>query len=194
VRFCFRPITSLVKCSALRKIPQPPPAAPLLRPKTYADVAIGANVFVTVGRVGKPHGLDGSFVVEEASEDPERFAVGATLLVGGEPARVVESKRARGRPVVRLDRRAERGTPLEIPRADLPPPEPDSYYVFQLIGLEVVEEGGRELGRVSDVAPGIANDVLELDSGLALPLVEDCVREVDLESSRIVVARGFTET
>ena len=146
---------------------------------------------VQVGRVGKPHGLDGSFFVENASEDPARFAVGANLIVGGEPARIEASKRARGRPVVRLDRRVQRGSPLEIPRRDLPPPEPDSFYVFQLIGLEVIEEGGRALGRVSDVAPGVANDVLELDSGVALPLVEDCVRDVDLEASRILVARGF---
>ena len=148
---------------------------------------------VRVGRVGRPHGLDGSFAVEDASEDPARFAVGATLLVAGEPARVVESKQARGRPVIRLDRRVDRGTPLEVPRAELPPPEPDSFYVFQLVGLEVVEEGGRELGRVRDVAPGVANDVLELDSGVALPLVEDCVREVDLAAARIVVATGFAE-
>jgi 16S rRNA processing protein RimM len=146
---------------------------------------------VAIGRVGKPHGLDGSFFVERASEDPARFAVGATLLVGGEPARIAASKRARGRPVIRLDRRVPRGAPLEIPRADLPPPEPGSFYVFQLMGLDVVEEDGRELGRVTDVAPGVANDVLELDSGLALPLVEDCVRDVDLDAGRILVARGF---
>jgi 16S rRNA processing protein RimM len=146
---------------------------------------------VPVGRVGKPHGLDGSFVVEDASEDPERFAVGANLLVGGGPARVVESKHARGRPVIRLDRRVERGTVLEVARADLPPPEPGSFYVFQLVGLEVVEDGGRTLGRVTDVDPGIANDVLELDSGFALPLVEDCVLDVDLEAGRIRVASGF---
>jgi 16S rRNA processing protein RimM len=148
---------------------------------------------VQVGRVGRPHGLDGSFVVEGASETAERFARGATLLAGGEPARVVASKQARGRPVIRLDRRVERGTPLEVPRAELPPPEPDSFYVFQLVGLEVVEEGGRLLGRVKDVIPGVANDVLELDIGVMLPLVEDCIREIDLEAARIVVATGFAE-
>ncbi len=148
---------------------------------------------VLVGRVGRPHGLDGSFAVEDASEAPERFAVGTTLLVGGEPARIVASKRAGGRPVIRLDRAVPRGTALEVPREELPPPEPGSYYVFQLIGLDVAEEGGRTLGRVIQVEPGVANDVLELDSGLALPLVEACLREVDLEAGRIVVARGFAE-
>jgi 16S rRNA processing protein RimM len=154
---------------------------------------IGRTVNVFVGRVGKSHGLDGSFVVEDASEAPERFAVGAELLVGGEPARVVATKRARDRPVIRLDRRAERGAALEVPRASLPELEEGSFYVFQLIGAEVVEEGGASLGRVADVAPGVANDVLELDSGVALPMVEECIRRIDLESGRILVAPGYTD-
>ncbi|MDX6510680.1 MAG: rRNA processing protein RimM [Gaiellaceae bacterium] len=146
---------------------------------------------VPVGRVGKPHGLDGSFFVEGASDAAERFAKGATLLAGGVPARVESSKQARGRPVIRLDRKVERGATLAVPRAELPPPEADAYYVFQLVGLRVEEEGGAELGRVADVHEYPANDVLELDSGLVLPLVEACVREVDLEARRIVVAPGF---
>jgi 16S rRNA processing protein RimM len=145
-----------------------------------------------VGRVGRPHGLEGAFVVEDASEDPDRFEPGTTLLVDGEPAEVVERKRAGNRLVVRLDRPVARGTELRITRAELPEPEPDAYYVFQLVGLEVEEEGGRQLGTVVEVAPGVANDVLELDSGLSLPMVGACVREVDFERRRIVVARGFT--
>jgi 16S rRNA processing protein RimM len=145
-----------------------------------------------VGRVGKPHGLDGSFVVEDASEDPQRFEPGAKLLVEGESAEVVERKQAGGRLVVRLDRSVARGSALQVARVDLPEPEPGSYYVFQLVGLEVEEVGGRSLGKVKDVASGVANDVLQLDSGLALPLVAACVQEVDLERRRILVAPGFT--
>jgi 16S rRNA processing protein RimM len=150
--------------------------------------------FVTVGRVGRPHGLGGAFVVERPSEDAERFAVGAVLNVDGAPARVTESKRGGGgRVVIRLDRKVERGAALQVPKADLPEPEGDGYYVFQLVGLEVVEEGGRTLGRVKDVASYPANDALELEDGQALPMVAECVRAVDLERGRIVVAAGFAE-
>ena len=146
---------------------------------------------VVVGRVGRPHGLDGSFVVERPSEAPERFAVGAKLFAGGEPAEVVSAKRSGGRLVIRLARPVARGAMLEIDRAALPPPEPDAYYVFQLVGLRVEEEGGRELGRVADIEPGVANDALALDSGALLPLIGACVLDIDLEAGRIVVARGF---
>jgi 16S rRNA processing protein RimM len=148
---------------------------------------------VSVGRVGKPHGLAGAFFVEKASADPERFAVGAQLIVAGSPARVVESKQSGGRPVIRLDQGVERGAVLEVPRSELPPPAADSYYVADLVGLEVVEDGGPVLGRVAEVSPGVANDVLELDSGLALPFVAACVLEVDLEARTILVAPGFAD-
>jgi 16S rRNA processing protein RimM len=148
---------------------------------------------VKVGRVGKPHGLDGSFFVEHSSEDEERFARGATLHVDGEPAEIVVSKRSRGRPVIRLDREAPRGAELAVPREELPPAGEDEYYEFELVGLAVMEEGGRPLGSVTAVIPGPANDVLELDSGLLLPLVGACIEQVDLDAGRILIAQGFAE-
>ncbi len=138
--------------------------------------------------------MDGSFFVEGASEAEERFAVGATLLVDATPAQVVVSKRgAGGRRVLRLDREVPRGATLAVPRTELPEPEDDAFYVFQLVGLDVIEEGGRALGKVVDVHNAPANDALELDSGLLLPLVEACVREVDLAGRRVLVNRGFAD-
>jgi 16S rRNA processing protein RimM len=149
--------------------------------------------WVAVGRAGRPHGVGGAFVVEAASEDPERLAAGATVFVDGRPVRVTESKLAGGRRVIAVDPPVPRGSVLLVPRSALPEPEPDAYYVFQLVGLAVREESGRVLGRVREVVPGAANDVLELDSGLALPLAESCVREVDLDAGTIVIAAGFAD-
>jgi 16S rRNA processing protein RimM len=111
--------------------------------------------------------------------------------VDGEQAEVVASKRSRGRPVIRLDREVRRGAELTVPRSELPPTGEDEYYAFELVGLEVEEEGGRALGPVAAVQPGVANDVLELHSGYLLPLVDACVLEVDHERRRILVAQGF---
>ncbi len=152
-----------------------------------------ADDLVTVGRIGRPHGLDGSVVVERPSDNEELFDPGATLYAGGEPVVVAARKRAGGRLVVKLDRPVERGAELAVPRSELPVPAAGGYYVFQLQGLEVVEETGRPLGVVRDVAPGVANDVLELDSGVALPMHEQCIREIDLDAGRILVASGFAD-
>jgi 16S rRNA processing protein RimM len=150
---------------------------------------------VSVGRVGRPHGLDGGFFVDGASERKDVFAEGATLYAGGEPVTVVGSRRGSGgRPVIRIDRHVERGVELAVARTTLPRlDDADEFYVFQLVGLSVEEEGGRQLGQVREVLEYPGNDVLELDSGASLPLVEACVRKVDLAGGRIVVAVGFAD-
>lgn len=130
--------------------------------------------------------------MEDGSLDPRRFEVGAPLLVDDEPATVVVSRKVgKGRVAIRLDRPVERGALLAVRRDELAPLEDGAYYVADLVGLEVVEEGGARLGIVRDVLPGPANDALELDSGLLLPLVEDCVREIDLPRGTVLVAPGF---
>ncbi len=150
-------------------------------------------MLVTVGKVGRPHGTDGAFVVEGGSRDPGRFAVGASVLVDGEPATVVASRRVgKGRMAIQLDRPVERGADLAVRREDLAELEEGAFYVADLVGLEVVEQGGARLGVVQDVLPGPANDALELDGGRLLPLVEECVLEVDLAAGRVLVALGFT--
>ncbi len=147
-----------------------------------------------VGRVGRAHGLDGSFVVEDASDDERWFAVGSRLLAGPREVEVVGTRRGGGgRRVLKLDVPLPRGTPLEVARDSLPATDDGEYYAFELVGLEVVEEGGAVLGRVARVEPGVANDALELEGGLLLPLVAACVRDIDLEGGRILVARGFSD-
>ncbi len=152
------------------------------------------SALVRVGRVGRPHGVDGAFVVEEASEDPQRFEIGAELLVEGEPARVTVSRQVGGRRrAIKLDRPVERGTELRVRREDLAPLPDDAFYVSDLIGLQVLDERGDVVGVVRDVNHGPANDALELDTGLLLPLVEDCIREVDIDGGHVLLNPGFTE-
>jgi 16S rRNA processing protein RimM len=149
---------------------------------------------VPVGRVGRPHGLDGAFVVERPSDDERRYAVGALLYVDGAPATITLSRRAGARRrAIKLDREVERGQQLAVDRADLPPAEPGHFYVFELVGLEVVDESGEARGTVLEVRPGPANDNLELSTGHLVPMVEDAVLSIDLDARRIVVASAFAE-
>ena len=147
---------------------------------------------VPIGRVGRAHGLEGSFVVEDASDDERRWVVGATLVADGAPATVESMRRVGGgRRAIRLDRKVERGARLAVALSELPTPDPDSYYAFQLVGLDVLEDGGRPLGRVVAVHPGAANDNVELDDGTLVPLIEDAILAIDLDAGRIDVVAGF---
>jgi 16S rRNA processing protein RimM len=150
-------------------------------------------VRVPIGKVGRPHGIDGAFFVEQPSDDDRWWKTGARFLAAGQDVEVVAHRRSSGRPVVRLDRTVERGTILEVERDALPPTGDDEYYAFELVGLPVVEETGRALGTVRAVTPGVANDVLELETGVLLPMVEECILAVELEAGRITVAAGFAD-
>ena len=151
-----------------------------------------SDALVPVGRVGRPHGLDGAFVVEQGSDDDARYAVGATLLVDGAQSRVVLSRRVgRGRWAIRLDRSVARGQQLAVRREELPPLAPGEFYAFQLIGLAVEEEGGPPLGTVKDVLPGAANDNLELEDGTLVPMIEDAIAAVDVDGGRVLLNPGF---
>jgi 16S rRNA processing protein RimM len=150
-------------------------------------------VRVVIGKVGRPHGIDGAFFVERPSGDRRWWKTGARFLAGGTPVEVVAHRTSSGRPVVKVEPPVERGTILEVDQADLPPTAEDEYYAFELVGLQVVEETGRRLGAVVAVTPGVANDVLELDSGVLLPMVEDCIRAIDMSAGSIEVATGFAE-
>ena len=136
-----------------------------------------SNDLVTVGRVGRPHGIDGSFFVDGASDAPERFGRGARLLVDGEPAEVVVSKRgAGGRVVIKLDRAAPRGATLAVRREDLPEPEEDAYYVFNdMHAMMAFVAGGREVSarKLLDVLVrrldrGGTNAIMTRDVGLPI--------------------------
>ena len=146
-----------------------------------------------IGKVGRPHGIDGAFFVEQPSDDKRWWTTGASFLAGGVAVEVVAHRTSSGRPVIKVEPPVERGALLEVERADLPSTADDEYYAFELVGLSVVEETGRELGTVKAVESGVANDVLTLDSGVLLPMVEDCIRNVDLDERRIEVARGFAD-
>lgn len=148
---------------------------------------------IRIGKVGRPHGIDGAFFVEQPSDDRRWWKTGATFLAGGTPVEVVAHRTSSGRPVIKVEPPAERGAALEVERDQLPATGDDEYYAFELVGLAVYEEGGRRLGTVRAVTPGVANDVLELDTGVLLPMVEDCVSSIDLEARRIDVAEGFAE-
>ena len=112
--------------------------------------------------------------------------------MAGEPAEVVLSRRVgRGKLAIKLDRAVERGASLAVPRAELPTPDADHFYVFQLVGLAAADSTGRALGHVSDVLPGAANDNLVLEDGVLVPMIEDAILEVDLDAGRIVLNPDF---
>ena len=144
------------------------------------------------GRVGRPHGLDGSFYVEDPGH---ALAEGTEVQVGARRAAVTRRAGSDAKPLVRLegveDRNAAqalRGQTLLVAggREEL---GPDEWYDDDLIGLRV--EG---LGQVRAVIHGPSCDLLEVGHEKVLvPLVRDAVLEVDLERGVIEVDHAFLD-
>lgn len=139
---------------------------------------------VTAGRVGKAHGLDGSFYVEEARTD---FELGSTFQIGDETYEVIRRGGTDDRPLIRLagidDPSAIRGEILLV-EEEL---EDDEYLAADLIGCEVPG-----LGRVERVLDAPSCALLEVgEDGHLIPLIGDAVKQVDLERKIIEVDRDF---
>ena len=167
-----------------------PPAAD---PRSRTDVA---EHRIAVGRINGVWGLRGHVKVTPLTSNPERLQPGATLLVRGEPRRVIEVVSPSGYPCIRFEGYADRtaaeqlrGALIEIDEADLPDLDEGAYYVHDLVGLEVVTTGGEALGALVEVLHTGANDVYivrrEGRRDVLVPAIPDVVVEVDLRAGRM---------
>lgn len=155
---------------------------------------------IVVGRIGRPHGLDGAVYVEDhGGAVPLR--AGLEVTVGGRPAVIVERRGADSHPIVRFDIAADRtaveelrGRNVEVEAAALPESDPDEYLHVDLIGCRVFA-GERELGTVAGVLTYPANDVLEVrlgdDPAVLVPFAADVIEAIDIADRRIAIRGDF---
>lgn len=157
--------------------------------------------FLEVGRVGRPHGLDGSFHVTHPR--PSLLTEGASVTVDGAARRIERRAGTDERPIVRLagcasreDAEALRGRPLLVARGSGPPLGDEEWWPEDLVGCRV-HDAGRPVGAVARVTALPSCDVLEVargvDGTLLVPLVRDAVRSVDVGAKSIDVDLGFVE-
>lgn len=154
---------------------------------------------VAVGRISRPHGVQGEVAVLVLSEVEDRFAAGATLwLEDGRTLNVESSRPHRGRLLVRFrevrDReQAERlqGALLVVPESSSPSLPEGSWWDHQIEGCAVETDRGRVLGTVSEVIHTAANDVWSVVDGQGretlVPALNDVLVSVDVDAKRIVV-------
>lgn len=80
---------------------------------------------------------------------------------------------------------------LKINREDAAELEEDSYYIVDLIGLEVYTDDNNFLGNLSDVFPTGSNDVYVVKDGngkqVLLPAIKEVIKNVDIENKKMIV-------
>ena len=160
---------------------------------------------VTVGRIGRPHGVRGDVVVGVRTDEPElRFARGSRLdtdPVGVGPLTVAGFRWHSGDLLVRFEGISDRtaaaelgGTWLMVDSAALGAlDDPDEFRDGDLVGLSVRTVDGTAVGTVTDVLHH-GQDILVIDPAAAgraeqilIPFVKAIVPEVDIAGGVLVI-------
>lgn len=167
-------------------------------------------MLITVGRVGKAHGIRGTVTIQVLTDEPEsRFVAGSPIKTEPalpQPLIIAGLKWHSGRLLMDFegitDRTAAeslRGTLLQVEVDQFERPEdPDEYYDHQLVGLNVRTVNGELLGTIAEISHLPAQDLLVVTPVAAvndsagpkaeylIPFVSAIVTSVDLETGLVV--------
>jgi 16S rRNA processing protein RimM len=164
---------------------------------------------MSAGRVGRPHGLDGSFYV--TGSRPRLLALGTRVTLGPAVTEVVRRRGTDRRPIVHVrgidDREAAeavRGLELLVDAAHAPALGEGEWWASELEGCEVFD-GPRRVGVVSrllelpscealQVSPTEGSNEESPEQELLVPMVRDAIRSVDVVARRIEVDMRFLES
>ncbi len=156
--------------------------------------------WLRAGRVGRPHGLDGSFHVIQPT--PQLLDEGASVVIGTESRRIIRRAGADSRPIIAIEGCHDRdavqalvGEELLVARAEAPDLDADEWWAEELEGCSV-RDGEDVVGTVRRLMALPSVDVLEVEladggENLLVPLVSDAVRSVDVETKVIQVDLQF---
>jgi 16S rRNA processing protein RimM len=141
--------------------------------------------FIEAGRVGRPHGLDGSFHVTRP--DARLLAGAEEIWVRGRRERIERRAGTADRPILRLAGHADRdaaaalrGAPLAIPADRAPALAEGEYWAYELEGC-AVWDGERRLGEVRRMLPLPSCEVLEVERDGGGELLVPMVRGIDVD-------------
>lgn len=173
-----------------------------MRRKSRNDSAVKREELVEIGVITKPWGVRGEVKVRLSTDVPGRFAALEGVFLSGEELepsfhRIEGVKNLRGAVAMKLEAVASpeeaetlRGLSVSVPESERAPLGEDDYYIYDLVGLEVLDPEGRTVGTLAKVYQGSGQDVFEIATGtgpVLVPAVKAYILSVDLEDGRIVV-------
>ena len=155
-----------------------------------------------IGKIVGIHGIKGTNKLRSYAESLSVFLPGRSILVrdlrGREASYEIHwVKPHTGTPLVSFkgitdygQAKTLIGAELFIPQSELPELDEDTYYWYDLIGIEVVTMTGEFLGRIESIIETGSNDVYVVKSNekeVLIPALESVVLDIDLEHKRMQV-------
>ncbi|MEE4262691.1 MAG: ribosome maturation factor RimM [Desulfobacteraceae bacterium] len=158
--------------------------------------------YVLIGKIVGVHGLKGTNKFKSYAESLSVFYPGQSILIRDNQNRETSVelnwiKSHTGTPLISFKGvtdfdRAEAliGAEIFIPETELPELDEDTYYWFELIGIEVYNTEEDYLGRITSIFPTGSNDVYVVKNKtkeVLIPALESVVIDIDLELKRMRV-------
>jgi len=170
------------------------------RQKHTGSPKISEPDFILVATLRRPHGLRGEVQVSLDTDFPERIQVGDRLYMGEDfQPLTISSRRIHADGLLlgfeefpdRDSLAGIRNQPLFVEAGNRPELADGQYYHHQLIGMQVSDEEGQDLGVLSEILNTGANDVYVVrtseDEEFLLPAIKDVVLEIDVAAKRMRV-------
>jgi 16S rRNA processing protein RimM len=156
---------------------------------------------VTIGQISRVRGVKGEIVVFPLTDDLGRFLKLQKVLIskGKETQKflIERARRFQGKVLLKLQgvespEEAKKlvGGFIEIDKEQLVKLPEGRYFIFDLIGLEVVTTKGERIGRVKEVIPLSANDIFLVEGDKReydIPAIKDVVKKIDLETKEMII-------
>lgn len=175
-------------------------SVPLKPDEASGSPPVGEPDFLVVGKLRRPHGVRGEILMDVYTDFPERLKTGVIVYIGPEhtPAHI---RSTRWQPPAMLIAFEQYGTReeagelrnllVQVRADDRPPLGEGEYYHHQLLGMQVVEESGENLGVLSGILETGANDVFVVTTQegreVLLPATDEVLLEIDLDRKQMRV-------
>ncbi len=171
-----------------------------LTPQSKGSPDQGESVFILIGKIQKPHGVDGDLTVFSISDESERFSPGNTVWIGEDHTEYkIQSRRFADRTQIIHFRGLNtpevagllRNQLIYTKQSMLPDLPEGEFYHFQLIGLTVLDENGVKIGVLNEVLTTGANDVylvIDADGQEHLfPAIKSVIIRTDLVEQEMII-------
>ena len=156
---------------------------------------------LAVGKLRRPHGINGEILMEVLTDFPERFVPGKAFYIGDNNVLLrVENIRSHNKGLIvsfegiysREKIEPYRNTYVKVRKDTLPELPEGDYYFHQLIGLIVVDETGKDIGILKEILETGANDVFIIKTSdgkeILLPATDEVILDIDLEDGLIKIS------
>jgi 16S rRNA processing protein RimM len=174
---------------------------------THSSAEEGASLerehphFITVGKVKSPHGVCGEVRIVCLTDYPSRFQPGLQILLSPPLEYIdqltIEKVRWHRKSLLikfkEISSRSEaerlKGRRLVVPKEETVKLPADTFWIYEIIGLEVYTADGQVLGKIVEVLRTTGNDVyvVKNDREYLIPATKEVVKQVDLKKGRLII-------